>query len=88
MNILGRFVASFSDFYKDINPATLSGAIDVVVEDSLGNLSFSPFSCTLWEIQNFQNTRQICECHCKWSICQRDTNEEAGEAFFVQETTD
>jgi phosphatidate phosphatase LPIN len=44
MNILGRFVSRVSDFYKDINPATLSGAIDVVVvEDENGNLSCSPF---------------------------------------------
>jgi phosphatidate phosphatase PAH1 len=44
MHALTRLVSTVSDFYKDLNPATLSGAIDVVViERPDGSLACSPF---------------------------------------------
>ncbi|KAI3649374.1 hypothetical protein MP228_005771, partial [Amoeboaphelidium protococcarum] len=44
MNFVGSLVSTVSEFYKDLNPATLSGAIDiVVVERADGTLACSPF---------------------------------------------
>jgi phosphatidate phosphatase LPIN len=44
MDYLGRMISSTIEFYKDLNPATLSGAIDVVVvEQPDGTLACSPF---------------------------------------------
>jgi phosphatidate phosphatase LPIN len=41
---LGSLFNSVSSFYNDINPATLSGAVDiVVVEQEDGDLTCSPF---------------------------------------------
>ncbi|KAI8330887.1 lipin, N-terminal conserved region-domain-containing protein [Chlamydoabsidia padenii] len=41
---LGSIFTSVSSFYNDINPATLSGAVDiVVVEQKDGDLACSPF---------------------------------------------
>lgn len=44
MNYIGRFLSNFKDFYNDINAATLTGAIDVVVvEQPDGTFNCSPF---------------------------------------------
>lgn len=44
MNSVYRFVSTVNKFYSEINPATLSGAIDVVVvEQPGGELACSPF---------------------------------------------
>lgn len=44
MNLLGKFFTNFRDFYKEINAATLTGAIDVVVvEQPDGSYTCSPF---------------------------------------------
>lgn len=44
MNLLGKFFTNFRDFYKEINAATLTGAIDVVVvEQPDGTYTCSPF---------------------------------------------
>lgn len=41
---LGRFWGSIREFYNELNPATLTGAVDViVVEQSNGDLVCSPF---------------------------------------------
>lgn len=41
---LGNFFTSVQNFYSEINPATLSGAIDiVVVKQQDGELACSPF---------------------------------------------
>lgn len=44
MNYMERVISNVRDFYKDINQATLTGAIDVVVvEQPDGSYSCSPF---------------------------------------------
>lgn len=41
---IGSLISSLNNFYNEINPATLSGAIDIiVVEQEDGNLASSPF---------------------------------------------
>lgn len=44
MNYIGKFISNFRDFYNEINTATLTGAIDVVVvEQADGSFTCSPF---------------------------------------------
>lgn len=44
MNYIGKFIANFREFYNEINGATLTGAIDVVVvEQADGSFTCSPF---------------------------------------------
>lgn len=44
MNYIGKFISNFRDFYNEINTATLTGAIDVVVvEQPDGSFTCSPF---------------------------------------------
>lgn len=44
MNYIGRIFTNVRDFYKEINSATLTGAIDViVVEQPDGSFHSSPF---------------------------------------------
>lgn len=44
MQSVGSFFSTVSKFYNELNPATLSGAIDVVVvEQANGDLACSPF---------------------------------------------
>lgn len=44
MNYIGKFISNFRDFYNEINAATLTGAIDVVVvEQRDGSFTCSPF---------------------------------------------
>ena len=44
MNYIGRIFTNVRDFYKEINSATLTGAIDViVVEQADGTFLSSPF---------------------------------------------
>lgn len=44
MDYIGKLVSLTKDFYNGINPATLTGAIDVIViEQPDGSYSCSPF---------------------------------------------
>lgn len=44
MNYIGRIFSNVKDFYREINSATLTGAIDViVVEQPDGSFLSSPF---------------------------------------------
>lgn len=44
MNYIGKFISNFRDFYNEINAATLTGAIDVVVvQQEDGSFTCSPF---------------------------------------------
>ena len=44
MNYIGKFISNFREFYNEINSATLTGAIDVVViEQADGTFLCSPF---------------------------------------------
>ena len=44
MNYIGKFISNFRVFYNEINAATLTGAIDViVVEQPDGSFTCSPF---------------------------------------------
>lgn len=53
MQVLGRVISSVSEFYKDLNPSTLSGAVDVVVVEDVqtGKLACSPFHVRFGKLQ-------------------------------------
>ena len=90
MSFLGRMISSVSDFYKDINPATLTGAIDViVVEDLNGNFACSPFHVRFGKFKVFKTQDKTVLIHVNdKSVPIMMKIGEAGEAFFVNETTD
>ncbi|XP_055345790.1 phosphatidate phosphatase LPIN2-like [Paramacrobiotus metropolitanus] len=88
MNYIGKFVSNIREFYNDLNPATLSGAIDVViVEQEDGSYASSPFHVRFGKRGVFNRREKIVditingepvELHMKLG--------ETGEAFFVQQT--
>ncbi|TPX46585.1 phosphatidate phosphatase [Synchytrium endobioticum] len=81
-------VTSVSEFYRDINPATLSGAIDVVVvRQKNGDLACSPFHVRFGKLKLLTPREKVVEV----SVNGEPVNVamklgEAGEAFFVIET--
>ncbi|OMJ20725.1 Nuclear elongation and deformation protein 1 [Smittium culicis] len=88
MQYVGKVLSSVSDFYRELNPATLSGAVDIiVVKDEQGNLSCSPFHVRFGKFQLLRPSDKTVE------ITVNDKKAdfymklgEAGEAFFVLET--
>ncbi|XP_022912893.2 phosphatidate phosphatase LPIN3 isoform X1 [Onthophagus taurus] len=86
MNYIGRFFHNFKEFYNDINGATLTGAIDViVVEQQDGSYNCSPFHVRFGKLGVLRSKEKIVdieingepqEIHMKLG--------ESGEAFFVE----
>lgn len=85
MQFVGRVLNTVSEFYKDINPATLSGAIDiVVVEDEHGNLSCSPFHVRFGKLHLFRPQEKIVEVRVNGNVIDIPMKVgDAGETFFV-----
>ncbi|KAJ1345323.1 hypothetical protein BSLG_000836 [Batrachochytrium salamandrivorans] len=90
-DIAGRVVSTISavgSFYTEINPSTLSGAIDVVVvEQESGELVCSPFHVRFGKLKLLRPSEKVVEL----SVNGVATNfvmklGEAGEAFFVVES--
>ena len=61
MNYLGRFVSNVRGFYSEINSATLTGAIDVVVIRQLEDGSYigSPFHVRFGKLGVIRNREKI-----------------------------
>jgi phosphatidate phosphatase PAH1 len=88
MQFVGRFFSTVSEFYKDINPATLSGTVDVIViEQPDGSLACSPFHVRFGKLQvlRLQDSRTV-------DIAVNGIKQpfkmkmgEAGEAYFIRE---
>ena len=87
MQFVGKLVTSVSDFYRDLNPATLTGAMDVIVveDEETGERACTPFHVRIGKLNlmrpqdkrvDFQvNGERIEGVEMKVG--------EAGEAFFV-----
>ena len=81
-------VSAVGSFYSDINPSTLSGAIDVVViQGKDGSLSCSPFHVRFGKLKLLSPREKVVE------VCVNGEKTdlimkvgEAGEAFYVVET--
>lgn len=88
MQYVGRAIGSVSKTWSSINPATLSGAIDViVVEQPDGSLACSPFHVRFGKFQILKPSQKRVEV----LVNGKSTNipmklSDSGEAYFVFET--
>lgn len=88
MQYVGRAIGSVSKTWSSINPATLSGAIDViVVEHPDGELACSPFHVRFGKFQILKPSQKKVEV----IVNEQSTNipmklGDSGEAYFVFET--
>ncbi|XP_023319329.1 phosphatidate phosphatase LPIN1 isoform X4 [Trichogramma pretiosum] len=87
MNYIGKFISNFRDFYNEINTATLTGAIDViVVQQPNGEYKCSPFHVRFGKLGVLRSREKIVDIEINNEP--RDIHMklgEAGEAFFVEE---
>lgn len=87
MNYLGRFVSNVRGFYNEINSATLTGAIDVVVvrqED--GSYIGSPFHVRFGKLGVLRSREKIVDIEINGEpVSLQMKLGDAGEAFFVEE---
>ncbi|XP_065218841.1 phosphatidate phosphatase LPIN3 isoform X2 [Planococcus citri] len=90
MNYLGKFIDNFRHVYKEINAATLTGAIDViVVEQPDGSYTCSPFHVRFGKIGVLRSREKIVEIEINGEPCDIYMKlGESGEAFFVEELSD
>jgi len=88
MQFVGRVVSTVTEFYKDINPATLSGAIDVVVvEQPDKELKCSPFHVRFGKLKLLRPQEKVVEVRVNGELTDLQMKVgEAGEAFFVVKT--
>src|SRR5689334_7649909 len=87
MNFVGRVFSSVHDFYKDINPSTLSGAIDViVVEQPDGTLKCTPFHVRFGKLQLLRIQEKVVDIELNGQLTNLHMKiGPAGDAFFVRE---
>ncbi|RCH96827.1 hypothetical protein CU098_007307 [Rhizopus stolonifer] len=85
---LGSLLTSVQSFYNEINPATLSGAIDiVVVEQEDGDLACSPFHVRFGKLSVLMPQEKKVQIKINGQVVPYVMKVgEAGEAFFVFET--
>ncbi|PVU94635.1 hypothetical protein BB559_002945 [Furculomyces boomerangus] len=95
MQYVGKVISTVSDFYRDLNPATLSGAVDIiVVKDKEGELRCSPFHVRFGKLQLLRPSDKTASfINYSVEIIVNDQKAdfymklgESGEAFFVLET--
>ncbi|KAI9594226.1 Lipin/Ned1/Smp2-domain-containing protein [Syncephalis fuscata] len=85
MNFVTRALSSVTEFYKDLNPATLSGAIDViVVEQPNGELSCTPFHVRFGKLRLLRPQDKVVEVRVNGELTDFQMKlGDQGEAFFV-----
>ncbi|KAG0295980.1 hypothetical protein BGZ97_004665 [Linnemannia gamsii] len=90
MYSVGSFFSTVSKFYTEINPATLSGAIDiVVVQQANGDLACSPFHVRFGKLSVLRPQEKVVEVRVNGNVIAFPMKVgDAGEAFFVLETDD
>ncbi|XP_051163816.1 phosphatidate phosphatase LPIN2 isoform X2 [Leptopilina boulardi] len=89
MNYIGKFISNFRDFYNEINAATLTGAIDVVVvEQPDGSFTCSPFHVRFGKLGVLRSREKIVDIEINGDARQIHMKlGESGEAFFVEEVS-
>ncbi|CAG9581261.1 unnamed protein product [Danaus chrysippus] len=87
MNYIGKFIAQFCEFYNEINGATLTGAIDVVVvEQPDGSFTCSPFHVRFGKLGVLRSRFKVVDLELNGEPLQIHMKlGESGEAFFVEE---
>ncbi|KAF9087164.1 hypothetical protein BGX29_000999 [Mortierella sp. GBA35] len=90
MYSVGSFFSTVTKFYNEINPATLSGAIDiVVVQQANGDLACSPFHVRFGKLSVLRPQEKVVEVRVNGEVIAFPMKVgDAGEAFFVLETDD
>ncbi|KAI8340548.1 Lipin/Ned1/Smp2-domain-containing protein [Chlamydoabsidia padenii] len=88
MEYFGKLFSSVHTFYNELNPATLSGAIDIiVVEDADGNFSCSPFHVRFGKLSVLRPQEKKVVIKVNDDIVPYVMKVgDAGEAFFIFET--
>ncbi|XP_015587239.1 phosphatidate phosphatase LPIN3 isoform X2 [Cephus cinctus] len=87
MNYIGKFISNFRDFYNEINTATLTGAIDVVVvEQADGSFNCSPFHVRFGKLGVLRSREKVVDIEINGEPRQIHMKlGDSGEAFFVEE---
>nr|NP_001188883.1 lipin, isoform L [Drosophila melanogaster]ADV37132.1 lipin, isoform L [Drosophila melanogaster] len=87
MNSLARVFSNFRDFYNDINAATLTGAIDViVVEQRDGEFQCSPFHVRFGKLGVLRSREKVVDIEINGVPVDIQMKlGDSGEAFFVEE---
>ncbi|KAG0298864.1 hypothetical protein BGZ98_010447 [Dissophora globulifera] len=90
MYSVGNFFSTVTKFYNEINPATLSGAIDIiVVQQADGELACSPFHVRFGKLSVLRPQEKVVEVRVNGDVIPFSMKVgDAGEAFFVLETND
>ncbi|KAG0211959.1 hypothetical protein BGX28_007041 [Mortierella sp. GBA30] len=90
MYSVGSFFSTVTKFYNEINPATLSGAIDIiVVQQANGDLACSPFHVRFGKLSVLRPQEKVVEVRVNGEVIAFPMKVgDAGEAFFVLETDD
>ncbi|KAH8276505.1 hypothetical protein KR026_005253 [Drosophila bipectinata] len=90
MNSLARVFSNFRDFYNDINAATLTGAIDViVVEQKDGEFQCSPFHVRFGKLGVLRSREKVVDIEINGAPVDIQMKlGDSGEAFFVEECLD
>ncbi|XP_052124373.1 phosphatidate phosphatase LPIN3 isoform X2 [Frankliniella occidentalis] len=87
MNYIGKFISNFRDFYNEINTATLTGAIDViVVEQPDGSYTCSPFHVRFGKLGVLRSREKVVDIEINGEPLDIHMKlGDSGEAFFVEE---
>lgn len=87
MNYIGKLISNFRDFYNEINTATLTGAIDVVVvEQPNGSFTCSPFHVRFGKLGVLRSREKVVDIEINGEPRQIHMKlGDSGEAFFVEE---
>ncbi|XP_067008392.2 phosphatidate phosphatase LPIN3 isoform X2 [Anabrus simplex] len=87
MHAIGKFISNFRDFYNEINAATLTGAIDViVVEQPDGSFTCSPFHVRFGKLGVLRSREKVVDIEVNGEPLDIHMKlGESGEAFFVEE---
>jgi len=89
MSYIGKFISNFRDFYNEINAATLTGAIDVVVvEQPDRSFTCSPFHVRFGKLGVLRSREKVVDIEINGEPLDIHMKlGESGEAFFVEEVT-
>lgn len=89
MNYIGKFISNFRVFYNEINAATLTGAIDViVVEQPDRSFTCSPFHVRFGKLGVLRSREKIVDIEINGEPRQIHMKlGDSGEAFFVEEVS-
>ncbi|RKP36905.1 Lipin/Ned1/Smp2-domain-containing protein, partial [Dimargaris cristalligena] len=88
MQYVGRVLNTVSEFYKELNPSTLSGAIDIIVaERADGTLACTPFHVRFGKFQLLRPSEKVVDLLVNGQpVSVHMKLGDAGEAFFVIES--